>query len=223
MAKLRFQGFLLKEEYTKRNVLRSDDLVIIKHDRSDRERIQKELYSIIAKNDERVARGGEPIELDIVISVKYAHRSVKANNLMWLIYDIQADILNKEAKAVKKITRDELYRNDMNDYAPVNEKVVMKEFASAIIAFAEHDPDCEFRGHLIDKQDVGDDMVRLRFHQTSSFWNTAEMASFIDAKLIELEQMGRDRYGDGDVQQIIRDFNKWKEGNANEKGRSNQE
>lgn len=211
MARLRFQARLSKEEYTKRGVLRSDDLVILKHDRLDRERIQKELYKILAKNDERIMSGREPLELDIVITIKNEHRSLKANNLLWLIYTKQAEILNLEGKEVKKIQPRELYDVDMKDYAPVHAKRVMAEFVPAIIAFAENDPDCEFRGHLVSKQDVGDGIVELVFRETSSFWDTALMAKFIEAKIAELEQMGKDRYNDGDVQAIIEDFKKIKE------------
>lgn len=221
MAKLRFQASLNADEYRKRGVLRYDDLVILKHDQIDRERIRSELYKLIAKNEERLAKGDDAVLLDVVIDIHYSHRSIKSNNLLWLIYTKQAEILNREAKQVHRITPKELYDVDMVDYAPVHVKKVLAEFVPAIIAFAENDPDCEFKGHLVSRSGNHDGYIELTFRETSSFWDTMAMTGFIEAKIAELEQMGRDRYNDGDVQKIVTDFQTMMKGNKNAKTANN--
>jgi len=189
-------------------VKRSENLVITKYADDWAPIVQTWLRECVDANDRRIANGKQACELEITIKAHYDDRTVKANALMWVIYDLQAQILNREGQYIRNpIKPMELYKQDMEGYAPVHEKTCMTIDAPAVIAFAESG-DCEYKGHLINREELPDGMIRLTFRETSSFWDTATFATFIEYKLAELETMGRDRWNDGTVKGLIDDFMK---------------
>ena len=205
MKKLYFRASLDITAYQRHNVRRSENLVIVKYADDWASIIQPWLRECVDANDRRIANGKQPCDLEISIKAHYDDRTVKANALMWVIYDLQAQILNREGKYVRNpITPMELYKEDMEGYAPVHEKYCHPDDAAAIIAFAESG-ECEYRGHLIERCDLVDS-VKLYFRETSSFWDSATFATFIEYKLAELETMGKDRWNDGEVKALIDDF-----------------
>lgn len=207
MKTLYFRASLDINAYQRHNVKRSENLVITKYADDWANIVQPWLRECVDANDRRIANGKQPCELEISIKAHYDDRTVKANALMWVIYDLQAQILNREGKYIRNpITPMELYKQDMEGYAPTHEKVCDSIDAAAIIAFAESG-ECEYRGHLIRSDEIEDTgAVRLEFRETSSFWDTATFATFIEYKLAELETMGRDRWNDGTVKGLIDDF-----------------
>ena len=207
MKKLYFRASLDINAYQRHNVKRSENLVITKYSDDWAPIVQAWLRECVDANDRRVANGKQPCELEITIKAHYDDRTVKANALMWVIYDLQAQILNREGKYIRNpIKPMELYNQDMEGYAPVHEKWSRLDDQQAIILFAEQG-ECEYKGHLI-KRDVIGEEVLLTFRETSSFWDTATFATFIEYKLAELETMGRDRWNDGTVKGLIDDFMK---------------
>ena len=213
MKKLYFRASLDITAYQRHEVKRSENLVIVKYADDWAQIVQSWLRECVDANDRRIANGKQSCELEISIKAHYDDRTVKANALMWVIYDLQAQILNREGKYIRNpITPMELYNQDMEGYAPVHQKTCMKVDAPAVIAFAESG-ECEYRGHFISQSshggyDLCNEMVDLTFRETSSFWDTATFATFIEYKLAELETMGRDRWNDGEAKGMIDDFMK---------------
>lgn len=213
MKKLYFRASLDITAYQRHEVKRSENLVITKYSDDWAPIVQAWLRECVDANDRRIANGKSCCELEITIKAHYDDRTVKANSLMWVIYDLQAQILNREGQYIRNpIKPMELYKQDMEGYAPTHEKVCDSIDAAAIIAFAESG-ECEYRGHLIGRASVGgydltNEKVKLTFRETSSFWDTATFATFIEYKLAELETMGRDRWNDGTVKGLIDDFMK---------------
>lgn len=210
MKELYFRASLDITAYQRHNVLRSENLVIVKYEDDWASIIQPWLRECVDANDRRIANGKQPCELEVTIKAHYDDRTVKANALMWKIYDLQAQILNREGQFIRNpIKPMELYKQDMEGYAPVHEKICDTIDAPAIIAFAESG-ECEYRGHLIGREDTQDEVDRdisiLTFRETSSFWDSATFATFIEYKLAELETMGKDRWNDGEVKALIDDF-----------------
>lgn len=202
--KLRFAATFDPNEYRKRGILQRDCLVILKHADEDRERVQKELYKIVAKNDEAISRGKDLIDLDVIIDIAYRKRSADANRLMWALYTIIADALNREQGTRNRITPEELYEQDMVDWAPRHRFVCEEpslEFFKIVLQ--------EEKGK-IKKIETEKGICSIEVWQTSSFWNTKQMAEHIDRLLNTLEQMGIIRENSGDLDRIMRDVEDWR-------------
>ena len=202
--KLRFAATFDAAEYRKREVLQRDCLVILKHDAADRERIQKELYKLVAKNDEAIARGKDLIELDVTIDIAYRKRSADANRLMWAIDTIIADALNREQGTRTRTTPEELYEKDMEDWAP-RHRFVCEEKSLEYFRIVLQ----EEKGR-IKNVEINGGTCSIEVWQTSSFWNTKQMAEHIDRLLNTLEQMGIIRENSGDLDRIMRDVEDWR-------------
>lgn len=202
--RLRFSATFDPNEYRKRGILQRDCLVILKHAAEDRERVQKELYKIVAKNDEAILRGKDIIGLDVIIDIAYRKRSADANRLMWALYTIIADALNREQGTRNRITPEELYEQDMVDWAPRHRFVCEEpslEFFKIVLQ--------EEKGK-IKKIETEKGICSIEVWQTSSFWNTKQMAEHIDRLLNTLEQMGIIRENSGDLDRIMKDVEDWR-------------
>lgn len=202
--RLRFSASFDPNEYRKRGILQRDCLVILKHAAEDRERVQRELYKIVAKNDEAISRGKDLIDLDVIIDIAYRKRSVDANRLMWALYTIIADALNREQGTRNRITPEELYEQDMVDWAPRHRFVCEEpslEFFKIVLQ--------EEKGK-IKKIETEKGICSIEVWQTSSFWNTKQMAEHIDRLLNTLEQMGIIRENSGDLDRIMKDVEDWR-------------
>ena len=202
--KLRFAATFDPNEYRKRGILQRDCLVIMKHAAEDRERVQKELYKIVAKNDEAISRGKGLIELDVIIDIAYRKRSADANRLMWALYTIIADALNREQGTRTRTTPEELYEQDMIDWAPRH-------------VFSCDESSLEFFKIVLQQErgqiknvEIKAGRAIIEVWQTSSFWNTKQMAEHIDRLLNTLEQMGIIRENSGDLDRIMRDVEDWR-------------
>lgn len=213
--KLRFQATLDIEEYRKRGVMRSDDLVILKNEPADRERIQKELYKIAAKNDMEREAGRELVKIDVVMDIAYRKRSPEANRLMWMLYTIIAEKLSRENGTRDRITPEELYEQDMADWAPRHEIFCKKDSVQFFKMVLEQE-----KGHVHSITEKGD-LCRIEVWQTSSYWNSLQMSEHIDRLLNTLEQMGVIRENNGDLDKIMRDVEEWRTEGGGDDGTGN--
>jgi hypothetical protein len=202
--KLRFQATFEASEYRKREILRSECLVILKHEPADMERIHKELYKIVAKNDADILAGKEPVKIDVIMDIAYRKRSPEANRLMWMIYTILSDKLNCENGTRDKIAPEDLYEQDMSDWAPRHEIFCKSESLEFFKLVLERE-----KGHVHSVTEK-DGMCRIEVWQTSSYWNARQMCEHIDRLLNTLEQMGVIRENNGDLDKIMRDVEEWK-------------
>lgn len=206
MKKLYFRATLDIQDYYKKNIMSGDNLFLCRYSDDWKKIILPYLRYITDINDKRVNDNKNPCVIEITIKPRLDDRTLKENALMWKIYEIQADILNREAQDVKNpVTIQELYDEDMKGYAPVHTKICAVNDEQAIIAFAEQG-DCEYRGHLIDSVHDDDGYATIRFRETSSFWDTAKFSEFLEYKINELEQMGQERWNNGEVKALIDDF-----------------
>jgi hypothetical protein len=189
--------------------MQSECLVILKHQASDRERIQKELYRIVEKNDKNIVAGKDPVELDVVIDIAYRERSPEANRLMWSLYNVLAEIMNRENKTrMSPYTAQELHDEDMVNFAPKHVvfcKVEAKEFFIEILN-AE-------RGDVKRVQTKGE-RCAIEVWQTTRFWNTFQISEHIQRLLNTLEDMHVTKNNNGDIDAVFKDFEKWRAKNA---------
>lgn len=217
MKKLLFRGTINLDDYRRfvsTNPLKqAENVFIARYDLGYKNVFREWLQQAFNANEKRLSKGNEGIMLEIEIKSRYDDRSVIANNLLWKILTIQADILNHEMHSVKMVTPQELYDNDMADYAPIHKITVPKNLASAYCIVAESGEE-KVKGHLKDRLDNLDDTVDLTFIETSSFWDKIKFADFLQRKLDELEEMGKTRYNDGYVKSLIDDFNTKLKGKA---------
>jgi len=203
--KLRARCWLDINEYRKRGVMRYDNLIILKHDDDSRERIQKELYKINDKNLVRIAEGKETVELDVVIDINYSERSLSQNALMWKLYDVLAEALNREAGTRYRVSPESLYEEDMKEWAPRHRLYCDKESLPFFKIVLE-----EERGKIRAVRELPDGKYEIEVWRTSSYWNTVEMNNHIDRLLNTLEQMGVIAENNGKLDAIMRDIEKWR-------------
>jgi|WetSurMetagenome_2_1015567.scaffolds.fasta_scaffold99400_4 hypothetical protein len=208
MKHLFFRAFIKLEDWKILGITKGDNLFLCRYENDWKQIVQRWLREITEADKKRIESGKSACELEIFIKPHYADRTIKENNLMWKIYDIQAKILNNEMKNVRNpVITSELYNEDMKDYAPVHAKECSVDDELAIISFAENG-EAEYKGHFINKEIINNNRVVLHFRETSSFWDKMKFSEFLDYKINELEQMGIDRWNDGEVKALIIDFRK---------------
>jgi hypothetical protein len=204
---MRFQTKLDLALFDQFGIKAEDNIVLLPFDSNAKSRVEKFILSVI-KRDEANKQKNKPLStIDVRIEIS-DRRSLEANALMWSIYAIQAECMNKEMKLVKQITRQELYDKDMADYAPKHWIKCLpesKEFFRQILT--------EEKGK-IKKEIEKEGLIYFQVWETSSYWNTKRMAEFIDLKLNELEQAGITRLEDGNLEKVFLDFEKWRAENA---------
>jgi hypothetical protein len=208
MKKLFFRGTVSLADYrrfvsTNPNGL-AENVFIARYELGYKHIFREWLKNTFDVNDKRVAKGKEPVELEITIKAFYDDRTVSENALLWKLYTNLCEILNHENPRLR-VTAQELYDKDMKDYAPIHEIDVPENLVSAFILVAEMGED-NIKGHLVKKIDNGDKTWHLVFQESSSFWDTVRFSDLIKAKIDELEDMGRTRLNDGFVRAIIDDF-----------------
>jgi hypothetical protein len=208
MKKLFFRGNVSIEDYRRFVSTNShglaENVFIARYELGYKQIFREWLRNTFAVNDKRVAKGKEPVELEITIKAHYDDRTVSENALLWILYTNLCEILNHENPRLR-VTPQQLYDKDMEDYAPIHEIDVPENLVSAFILVAEMGED-NIKGHLIKKIDNGDGTWHLVFQESSSFWDIVRFSDLIKAKIDELEDMGRTRMNDGFVRAIIDDF-----------------
>jgi len=215
MARLRFNATLPDVKVWKDHGITSrDDLILLRYTEESRSRVRAELRKITAKNDENFLAGKKQVELDIVIDIAYRPRSLSANALMWSLYALLAQAMDKENKRLDPYTAQELYDRDMQVCAPRH------------VFFCTHDSLPFFKivlekdyGHVVAEKDAENGFTSVEIMETSSYWDSKRMSDHIERIMNELESMGITRGANGDVSKIFDDFQAWKEkaGQAEEK------
>lgn len=210
MKKLFFRGTVDLNDYrrfvsTNSNGL-AENVFIARYELGFKNIFRDWLRNTFDVNDKRIAKGKESVELEITVKAYYDDRTVSENNMLWKLYTLIAEILNHENPKAK-ITPQELYDKDMEDWAIIHEIDCPTNLVSAYIIVAEMGED-EIKGHLVQKIDNGDGTWHLVFKESSSFFDTIRFSDLIKEKIDELEEMGRTRWNDGFVKALIDDFHK---------------
>lgn len=161
-------------------------------------RITKELNRFAAYNARREGKELEPVPLDVEISIYYNKRSIKANNLMWALYDIIADVLGAEDKSIEKRDAEWYYRRDMEKLAPEIKMLCPYEdhitYRTALM---------QSFGYITNEEKINDrngkPWMRFTTRRTTSFWNALEMTKHIEGMIQDLKDMGVTEETNGDA------------------------
>ena len=202
--KLRFTSFIDINEYRRREIYKNENIVLLSHKSADRPRILKELEKIFDLTERNVLQGKDPIMLDVTIDIQYRPRSIDANNLMWALYTVIAEVMNRELRSMKKITPQELYDEDMKDIAPRRRIMCSRDDEQYFIEVLQSD-----FGGVKSRTELSGNIV-LEAWETSSRWNTKQMSEHIERLIATLEDMGVTTAGNGDVNAIFNDYQKWR-------------
>lgn len=192
------------------------DAVILWFQDTARKRINALAEKVAEWDREREERDEEPVELDVTIDYVRKRRSLKANALMWSLYEIIAQALNKELRDRQPVTAEQLYKQDLQRFAPKATFSVPTVWSAAIAYEIQYGDAPEYeaqRGKVID-QIRRDDETWLTVWRTSSYWNTKEMAEHIDRLLMDIADMGITRYSNGDLDKVFADYEKWRKQNC---------
>jgi len=209
MAHLRFTATLPPVEVWKEHLIqKSDRLTLFEYSRDSEQRVSRELRKLNEANKKRYLKGQTSIELDISIDIIYRPRSIRANNLMWGLYEVIAHVMDRENGRVDPFTAEELYQRDMEDCAPRHTVFCAEDSLEFFKMVLEKE-----RGHVKKVDKIENGFYAIEIWQTSSYWDTSMMSDHINRLMNELETMGVTTENNGDVDKIFSDFEKWKEEN----------
>jgi hypothetical protein len=209
MAHLRFNATLPPVEVWKEHLIqKSDRLTLFEYSRDSEQRVSRELRKLNEANKKRFLKGQNPIELDISIDIIYRPRSLRANNLMWGLYEVIAKVMDRENSRVDPFTAEELYQRDMEDCAPRHTVFCAEDSLEFFKMVLEKE-----RGHVKKVDKIENGFYAIEIWQTSSYWDTRMMYDHINRLMNELETMGVTKENNGDIDKIFSDFEKWKEEN----------
>lgn len=178
--------------------------LIIKYNKAAEYRIQEQAGKIRAKNADNALKNKPPINLDVIINIEYRPRSISANSLMWSLYQIMADAMNKEARTLNKITAQELYDIDMERVAPRHKIIIPLESEPFVKEVLEQE-----RGHVKGRE-VKQGLVQLEVWETSSYWDSKKMTEHIDNLISDLGNMSIFRQTCGDLDKIFTEYEQWR-------------
>ncbi len=207
MARIRFNATLPDiSVWQKKGILRSENLVLLKHGNDSSIRVKEALRKMFEKDQKRKDKGEGQVIYDVVIDEVRDKRSIKANNLMWALYTLEAEALNRENRRPIPITPEELYRKDMEDGAPRHFFFCTEADLPFFKIILERD-----YGHVVREDKIENGFISVEIMETSSYWNSKKMSEHIQGKLNELETMGITKGSNGDISRVFDDFEKWKE------------
>lgn len=146
-----------------------------------KETYHKKIAIVLNKLDQMQQKKEELKDIDITIEVHYKKRTLDQNNLMWALYEIESNELNAGMKGSKEhmFTSQELYDNDIKDYAPKIEIRVKHYDYKNRISFLKSQ-------YRIEKEDIiKDESGKIKYHLftaiiTSSNFTTKQMAEWVD-------------------------------------------
>lgn len=178
-------------------------------DESYRRALGRVLEKVEKKQTENVHGPADPVELldlEVTIDVAIGKRSLKANALMWWLYDCEAKRMNagEVGHRDQMVTPEDLYRDDMLEHGDTFIVTVLREHVEAI----------QGMGTLIkNTEEAGNGMVRVALVKTSSGWDPARMHQHIKMLFNRLAYTG----GPGDASELAIWFLKWKQSVADAK------
>lgn len=134
----------------------------------------KKIGQFLNKLNEDQEKKNELRDLEIKFEYHYSKRTIDQNSLMWALYEIEANEHNAGMSGDKSqnVTSEELYENDLLEYAPRIDLNIDKTIAN--IAKAEY-------RIVSEKPNIKDESkIILTGIITTSKFNTIQMAQWID-------------------------------------------
>jgi hypothetical protein len=113
-------------------------------------------------------------DMDVTFDIHYMKRTMDQNALLWALYEVEANEMNggQSGKADHNVTAEEIYDNDLKEYAPRIEMFVG--------AGEYHWIKTEYRLIEVEKYDKARDKYYLKVIVTTSHFNTIQMANWIN-------------------------------------------
>lgn len=136
------------------------------------DKFYKKTGKFLNKLNEFQEKKNELRELDITITYHYQKRTIDQNNLMWALYEIQANEMNAGQKgdSLQNITSEELYENDLLEYGPKIKLLVENDMVNMF----------KSQYKIIKQEDYNENIKILTAILTTSKFNTKQMAEWID-------------------------------------------
>lgn len=207
MAKLYFNTVLNEELWKKFNISKMENIIILEYAEADEGRIRKFLRGVYNKDKTREANNKEPVEMEVKIQAHYKVRSLKANALMWKLYDLYVYILNNESKSMHKITAEDQYKEDMKLWAPRHKIYCEKESLQYMKISIEKD-----YGHVEEVKSIKNGtMFQIIFAQTSSFWDSRQMYEHICRLKTRFQELSITNDSMEDLNKLFSDIEAWKQ------------
>ena len=99
--------------------------ILVKYQLKYRKNVAKALQKLDAWQEDRIAKLEDPAQWETVLrdidapfDIHYMKRSPKANDLMWSLYEIEANELNVGHRSADMETPEHIYQLDMEHFAP---------------------------------------------------------------------------------------------------------
>jgi hypothetical protein len=215
--KVRFTANFLPSLYRSFGIKNSDRLFLVQCKQDEYARLYEELKKLAGKVEENRIAGKDDIDLDITVDILYRKRSLEANALMWALYTLIAEALNRENKTRKPVTPQELYDEDMAVVAPKHRIECRAESVNFFTDILSRE-----RGRIREITDHPEmeGWKVIEVWQTSSFWNTSQMSVHIERLLNTLDDMKITQHTNGDLKKVFDDFTEWRKKNADERTES---
>jgi len=150
--------------------------LILRVDEAWRPQVKQALAKLHQRQAVATERAGRPVllDLDVSIEVDRQARSLDANRLMWWLYEVTAAAMQEGTK------KEDLYRQDMEQYGPViTARVKSSELANL----------SRFGWTWKRAIPAGDDMMLVDLLVTSSKWDSVTMHRHIRTMIARLADL----------------------------------
>jgi len=126
-------------------------------------------------------------DLTVTIEIHYQKRSMSANNLMWALYEIEANELNGHRQGADNITPQQIYKGDMEAFAPrLYMQILQKDIEFLRRSYSMIKVGTGVRTNA----DPQVPMYPVCVYVTSSHYNTREMHDHLEMIFDRLSEAG---------------------------------
>ena len=128
-------------------------------------------------------------DIDMVMEIHYQKRTLKQNDLMWALYEIEANELNAGRKSADMETPEHIYQQDMEYFAPKMELQLKPEQVEILRRTYS----------MVKEVSRVEDKVAVVVTITSSHWNSKEMHDHLEMQFDRLSEAGVDLKASADI------------------------
>lgn len=125
-------------------------------------------------------------DIDCTLEIHYQKRTLPANNLMWALYEIEANEQNAGRIGHDMVKPAKLYRDDMREYAPTLDLQLTQDELELL----------KRTYSMVDIIGYDGEKAQVRLYVTSSHWNTKEMHQHIEMLFDRLSAAGVENTAD---------------------------
>ena len=169
------------------NIPKGKGFLLIKYKEKYKKNVEKALLKLDQWQEKKIAELDDPErwesilrDLDDKWEIHYKKRSLAANDLMWSLYDIEANVMNAGHQSTDMETPEHIYELDMEHFAPkfgVSLKPEDMELLKRQYSMIE-----------ITARPAG--RVQATVYLTSSHWDSKEMHRHLEMQFDRLSEAG---------------------------------